>query len=114
MQVTHGCIRLFPEDIEELYELVGVNTRVNLVDQTTKVGWQRGTLYVERQAPLEGTNDPAHEDPQEMTKLLTAALRGRPPVTIDWPSAQQAFLLATGVPVPLSTPVRAPGMASAR
>ena len=78
MQVTHGCIRMYPEDVEELFDLVGVNTRVNLIDQTTKVGWQRGTLFVERHAPLEGTSNPAHEDPAEMTRLLTESERGSP------------------------------------
>src|SRR5215218_9743770 len=55
MQVTHGCIRMFPEDIAEFFTIVPVGTKVNLVDQTTKVGWTRGTLFVERQSPLEGT-----------------------------------------------------------
>jgi L,D-transpeptidase ErfK/SrfK len=108
MQVTHGCIRMYPEDIAELFELVGVNTRVNLIDQTTKVGWQRGTLFVERHAPLEGTSNPAHEDPAEMTDLLAKASEGRR-VALDWQGAQRAFLQATGVPVPLSTPVRTAG-----
>ena len=58
MQVTSGCIRLFPEDIAELYGLVPVNTQVNLIDQPTKVGWMRGTLYIERHPLLEGANDP--------------------------------------------------------
>ena len=106
MQVTHGCIRMFPEDIAELYRYVPVNTRVNLVDQTTKVGWQRGTLYVERHAPLEGTNDPRHGDPAELTNLINAAIAGHG-VQVDWSGAQQAFVQATGVPVALSVPVRA-------
>jgi L,D-transpeptidase ErfK/SrfK len=105
MQVTHGCIRMYPENIEELFDLVPVNTRVNLVDQTTKVGWQRGTLYVERHPPLEGTDDPSHEDPAVMTALITRAAGGHS-VDIDWQGAERAFLQATGVPVPLSTPVR--------
>jgi L,D-transpeptidase ErfK/SrfK len=106
MQVTHGCIRMYPEDIAELFSLVPVNAKVNLVDQTTKVGWQRGTLYVERHAPLEGTDDPTHSDPAEMTALVTLAASGHS-VNIDWAGAERAFLQATGVPVPLSTPVRA-------
>jgi L,D-transpeptidase ErfK/SrfK len=96
---------MYPEDVEELFDLITVGTRVNLIDQTTKVGWQRGTLFVERHAPLEGTNNPSHDDPAEMTKLLAKASGGRK-VSIDWPGAQRAFLQATGVPVPLSTPVR--------
>ena len=105
MQVTHGCIRMYPEDVEELFDLVGINTRVNLIDQTTKVGWQRGTLFVERHPPLEGTKNPAHGNPDEMTRLLAKASEGRR-IALDWPGAQRAFLQATGVPVPLSTPVR--------
>jgi L,D-transpeptidase ErfK/SrfK len=111
MQVTHGCIRMYPEDVAELFALVAINTKVNLIDQTTKVGWSRGTLYAERHGPLEGTTDPAHEDPAEMTRLIEAALGSRTgAVDIDWNGAQQAFAQATGVPVALSTPLR-PGTA---
>jgi L,D-transpeptidase ErfK/SrfK len=46
MQVTHGCIRMFPEDIESLYRQVGVNTPVRLVDQPFKAGWRAGELYL--------------------------------------------------------------------
>ncbi|MGZ5044729.1 MAG: L,D-transpeptidase family protein, partial [Methylobacter sp.] len=31
MQITHGCIRMYPEDIEELYDLVAVGTPVYIV-----------------------------------------------------------------------------------
>jgi L,D-transpeptidase ErfK/SrfK len=106
MQVTHGCIRLYPEDIAELFPLVPVKTQVNLLDQTNKVGWQRGTLYVERHAPLEGTDNPRDMDPAEMDALITAEVAGHN-VEIDWAGARRAFEQATGVPVPLSTPLRA-------
>ncbi|HSQ69839.1 MAG TPA: L,D-transpeptidase family protein [Steroidobacteraceae bacterium] len=105
MQVTHGCIRLFPEDIAELYQIVPVNTRVNLVDQTTKVGWYRGTLFVERHAPLEGTEDPAHYDLSEATTLVEVATEGRS-VEVDWPGVRQTFEQASGVPVAVSSPLR--------
>jgi L,D-transpeptidase ErfK/SrfK len=98
MQVTHGCIRLFPEDIAELYSLVPVNTKVNLVDQTTKVGWSRGGLFIERQAPLEGTGNPAHLDPAEFERVVKAAMAGRES-TVDWNMARAVFQQATSVPV---------------
>ena len=104
MQVTHGCIRMYPEDVAELFDLVSINTKVNLVDQTTKVGWQRGTLYVERHAPLEGTDNLNHSDPAVMTDLINDAISGRN-VQVDWAGAERAFQQATGVPVPLSRPV---------
>jgi L,D-transpeptidase ErfK/SrfK len=98
MQVTHGCIRMFPEDIAEFYTMIPVKTQVNLVDQTTKIGWSRGTLFVERQAPLEGTNDPSHTDPAELDRLVRAATAGVD-VSVDWNTAQLAFQQASGVPV---------------
>jgi L,D-transpeptidase ErfK/SrfK len=98
MQVTHGCIRMYPEDIEEFFSLVPVKTQVNLVDQTTKVGWWRGQLFVERQAPLEGTGDPTHMDPAELAKMVTSATEGLA-ASVDWNVARGAFNQASGVPV---------------
>jgi len=106
MQVTHGCIRMYPEDIEAFFAMIPVNTKVNLVDQTTKVGWFRGTLYVERQAPLEGTDDPSHTDPAELTKRVNAAITGRQ-VEVDWDAARRTFDQATSVPVPAGREVLA-------
>jgi L,D-transpeptidase ErfK/SrfK len=39
MQVTHGCMRLYPEDIETLYGMVPVGTQVTIVNQPYKWGW---------------------------------------------------------------------------
>ncbi len=50
MQVTHGCVRMFPEDIKELYGLVPVNTAVRLVDQPYKMGWRGDELFMEVRA----------------------------------------------------------------
>ena len=38
MQVTHGCMRLYPEDIETLYGMVPVGTQVTIVNQPSQVG----------------------------------------------------------------------------
>lgn len=97
MQVTHGCIRMFPEDISEFFTLIPVNTKVNLIDQTTKVGWHRGTLLIERQAPLEGTDNPIDMDPAEMTRLVNAAVEGKQ-VDVDWNAAKRAYEQAVSVP----------------
>jgi hypothetical protein len=78
--------------------MIPVNTKVNLVDQTTKVGWSRGTLFVERQAPLEGTDNPAHMDPAELSRALQAATAGLA-ADVDWDTARLAFQQASGVPV---------------
>ena len=106
MQVTHGCIRMYPENVAELFAMVSIGTQVNLIDQPNKVGWQRGTLYVERHAALEGTNNPLDSDPAVMDRLVTEAATGRP-VEVDWTRVQGAYSRQTGVPVSVSVPLRA-------
>jgi len=53
MRVTHGCIRMYPEDIEGLFADIPVGTSVNLVNQPIKLGWMAGGLFVELHPPLE-------------------------------------------------------------
>jgi L,D-transpeptidase ErfK/SrfK len=103
MQVTSGCIRLFPEDIAELYGLVPVNTKVNLVDQPTKMGWLRGTLYVERHPLLEGANDPGPGEFGTVQAQVAKSAEGRP-VDVDWDRVAHAFQVQSGVPAPVSVP----------
>lgn len=53
MRVTHGCLRMYPEDIESLFEKIPVNTPVQLVNQPIKLGWLAGSLFLELHPPLE-------------------------------------------------------------
>ncbi|MGR9085443.1 MAG: L,D-transpeptidase family protein [Gammaproteobacteria bacterium] len=54
MQITHGCVRMYPDDIETLYNLAPVGTPVYIVKQPIKVGWLDNTLYIEAHPDLEG------------------------------------------------------------
>jgi len=68
MRVTHGCVRMYPEDIESLFEQVSVGTKVQIVDQPIKLGWSGSTLYMEVHPPLE-------EDIEGVAMLKDSALR---------------------------------------
>ncbi|MDD5227513.1 MAG: L,D-transpeptidase family protein [Methylococcales bacterium] len=54
MQITHGCVRMYPEDIDQLYHLVSEGTPVYIVKQPIKVGWLDNVLYIESHPDLEG------------------------------------------------------------
>jgi L,D-transpeptidase ErfK/SrfK len=45
--VSHGCIRLYPEDIEELFALVKVGTPVEIIYEPIKIGFKEGHIFVE-------------------------------------------------------------------
>jgi hypothetical protein len=54
MEVSHGCVRLYPEDIERLYFHTNVGTPGRFVYQPIKYGWRGGSLYVEVHDDLYG------------------------------------------------------------
>lgn len=100
MQVTHGCIRMFPEDIADFYKQVPVNTVVRMIDVPYKMGWKGDELYMEVHAPLEGQNDPELHSLTNITRMLVGATQERT-VVIDWAKAEREFGLATGIPEPV-------------
>jgi L,D-transpeptidase ErfK/SrfK len=103
MQVTHGCMRLYPEHIEELFKMVPVDTPVRLVNQPHKVGWSEGRLYVEVHPPLEATDaSVVAPDRTALARLVANAVRARPAGPVTWERAETAFEQPQGIPVPVT------------
>jgi L,D-transpeptidase ErfK/SrfK len=57
MRVTHGCIRMYPEDIEELFSLATVNTQVTIVDEPIKIGRSGDRVFLSVHQPLNEGED---------------------------------------------------------
>lgn len=53
MRVSHGCVRLYPENIELLYDLVALGEPVNIINEPYLAGWHDGILYLESHPLLE-------------------------------------------------------------
>ena len=53
MRVSHGCVRLYPENIELLYSMVELGEPVTIINKPYLAGWRNGELYLESHAPLE-------------------------------------------------------------
>jgi L,D-transpeptidase ErfK/SrfK len=47
MQVSHGCIRLYPEDIEQLFPIVKIGGAGEFLYQPVKIGARDGRIYAE-------------------------------------------------------------------
>ncbi|MCC6954623.1 MAG: L,D-transpeptidase family protein [Deltaproteobacteria bacterium] len=100
MHVTHGCVRMYPEDIEWLYRFVEPGTPVYLIDQPVKAGWQSGSLYLEIHTPLEGLpefdarlpDQIFEESMQRLVALANGALR------IDHDAVGRTVDVGNGVP----------------
>ncbi len=101
MRVSHGCIRLYPEDISRLFPRVATGTPVRIVNEPYKLGWIDGRLYIEAHKPL------SEERPEEGINLekLRAAIEALPDanrVNIDQDAIMEAVLTHNGYPVPIS------------
>lgn len=119
-KASHGCVRLYPEDIPHLYGIVPVKTPVSIVREPVKVGLKRGRIFIE-----------VHEDPdssidnaREAQKLL--ARRGLSD-RVDAGKVASAVREHRGIPIdvtlerrdatastPASRPTSAPGIAGNR
>jgi L,D-transpeptidase ErfK/SrfK len=53
MRVSHGCVRLYPENIELLYELVEIGEPVMIINEPYLLGQANGEWYFESHKPLE-------------------------------------------------------------
>jgi L,D-transpeptidase ErfK/SrfK len=56
-KASHGCLRLYPEDIPYLYERVPVGTRVTIVREPVKVGLRENRVFVEVHADYDARVD---------------------------------------------------------
>jgi L,D-transpeptidase ErfK/SrfK len=103
MRVTHGCVRLLPEDIEELFGRVSVGTPVQIVNQPVKTGWHDGILYVEVHPPLDEDENASHDLLRFTLERVYTELDERP-VVLDGQALRSAVEESHGVPVAVSKP----------
>ena len=97
MAVTHGCIRMYPEDVAALFPLVPVGTNVRLVNEPVKVAWVTGQLLIEVHPPVDAEGQVVEPDLQVLEPLLDQAL-GKDTAAIHWDLARETLQAATGMP----------------
>lgn len=71
MRVSHGCIRMFPEDIEFLFDHIRVNTPVRIINVPVKIGWEGEALIAEVH-PLLASAQPLVDETLEHIEQLDA------------------------------------------
>ncbi len=103
MRVSHGCIRLYPEDIEALFERVPSGTPVYIIDQPVRAGWHDGELFLEVHKPLA-------EDERDLTAeaegVIAAAFERAGAVSVPVDPELIAHIVSErrGIPLPILRP----------
>lgn len=102
MRVTHGCLRLYPENIATLFQQVTPGVKVNFISQPYKIGQAFGVTYLEAHHPLKEEKGRKEGALGEIARLL--AQRGVSTSEVDWDAVRQEIARPTGMPVPISRP----------
>ena len=106
LRSSHGCVRLYPEDIEKLFQMVPVGTSVRVVNQPFLFGWRDGQLYLEAHEVLQDDRrDWRHAQKKLLSQMLSRALRQKLQSSdrqIDWHSVAAIAAVPRGVPVPIT------------
>jgi L,D-transpeptidase ErfK/SrfK len=106
MRASAGCIRLYPEDIARIYELVPDGTKVTVVNQPYLLGWRGDSLYVQTYEPLEDDKRDWSDVPKSLRQNAVkprATLWKRVAAradAIDWEGIREAAAKPRGVAMP--------------
>ncbi len=97
LRASHGCIRLYPEDIAQLFDKIPVGTKVTVVNQPLVYGYRGDTLYMQSYPVLD---DYAKKAPR--TKTNSAAAQSETAVVAEL--AKNAALDKTLIETMLKNP----------
>jgi len=102
MRISHGCIRMNPDDIEWLYPQVPIGLPVHIVNQPVLIGIAGDELYLEAHAGLE-------EDKTRRTAAMLKAIEKRfgtlakQGAAVDYERVAQISNEKRGIPVSIMT-----------
>ena len=106
MRSSHGCMRLYPEDIAVFFDLIPIGTKVTVVNQPYLFGWRDGTLYMQAYAVMEDDSRNWTKDRKSLlAKLLRPQQRGKIAEhddEIDWQRVGDLAHTPRAVPVPVT------------
>jgi L,D-transpeptidase ErfK/SrfK len=96
MPVTHGCIRMFPEDVAALFPMIAVGTAVHLVNEPVKVAWVDGELLLEAHPPVDAEGQAVAPDLEAFAAMLRAAV-GDSDLATNWDYARDVLQKSDGL-----------------
>lgn len=106
LRSSHGCMRLYPEDIEQLFNTVPIGTQVRVVNQPFEFGWHQGQLYMQPYDVLEDdTRDWKKASRKLMSKSLSVTVQKQLKAQneqVNWDLVSTLSRDPHGIPVPIT------------
>ena len=98
MAVTHGCIRMYPEDVAAIFPTVPVGTKVYLINVPLKVAFVNGDLLLEAHPPVDAQGQTIDPVLSKFETMLNEVL-GNSTTAVNWDIAVDTLKTANGIPV---------------
>lgn len=95
-RVSHGCIRLYPEDIPKLFELVPEGSPVTIVRQPIKIGTKNNRVFIEV------NNDDAEENWNYFNEIVRILVEKNLLQSISTEKLYRALAEKRGIPQDIS------------
>jgi L,D-transpeptidase ErfK/SrfK len=107
LAITHGCIRMYPEDVAALFPLLPIGESVRLINVPVKVAWTGSELLLEAHPPVDAQDQSFDPDIEQFSELMLIAV-GDDSVAIDWDHARDVLQKADGVLTTVGVAANAP------
>lgn len=94
--VSSGCIRMYNDDVEKMFNMVDVGTTVDIMNEPIKIGWMNHHIFLETHRNIKG-----REDDQLKTSEVYDLLKGyeQTGVKIHWPLVKATIKKDDGIPI---------------
>lgn len=102
MRVTHGCIRMYPKDVETVFDSVRVGTAVHVVNQPYKVGLAWGRIFLEAHPHLDEDAALFSDQYSTVVRLILERVKAYD-VKLEWEQVRAALKARDGVPREVGT-----------
>jgi L,D-transpeptidase ErfK/SrfK len=100
MQVSHGCVRLYPEDIKALFKKTSIGVPVRIVHQPYLAAWDGDRLYLEAHEPLQKWAGQKKRQQKSLLKHLRQ-VADKKGAAVDWEKVDSILQRADGIPTPI-------------
>ena len=109
MRASHGCIRLYPEDVATIFPMLPVGTKVTVVNQPTAVPRAgrrvvRAVVPAARGAPRGQAAAQGQRFTKNVQDKTRSSARSRTALSVDWTLAEKIVNDRAGIATPVSQP----------
>src|ERR1700691_2640048 len=110
MRSSHGCIRLYPEDIAVFFDMIPIGTKVTVGNQPYLFGWRDDVLYLQAYAVMEDDSRDWNKNRKRLlANLMNPKQRAKigqriegEDKDIDWQRVGDLAHAARAIPVPVT------------